>query len=654
MTKPHSPPAPIHPTYRPDIDGLRGIAVLSVVGFHMLPKVVDGGFVGVDIFFVMSGFLISLIILSNLERGSFSFLDFYRRRIRRIAPALITVMLACMGFGWVALVADEYAQLGKHVAGGGIISNILLWRETGYFDNSVDTKPLLHLWSLAIEEQFYMVWPLLLAGLWRWKKAILPVLVGMAILSCGYDVFLVERDPSAAFYAPQARIWELLIGALLAYLTLYKPQFLNRYPHAQSVVGAVLLVLAFSFINRSRAFPGLWALLPSFGAFCLIAAGPRAVLNRFVLSNKVLIWFGLISYPLYLWHWPLLVFQRIVLGEVAPRKERMAAVAVSIILAWLTMRLIEKPLRFGTQAKAKAALLLVILLAVLGTGYTIYKNDGFPARLQAKHYSFNEHVEKQFVGALWSYTANDICLKRFPFPESAQYSWWFCMLAKDAPPSVILLGNSYANQLYPGLAQHPALVQQNILSVGTCGPIHYDDTQLNHNKDNNPCSGELPRHQEIFIDKIITQETGLRYAILDGVLAKSDPVYIDHLIQRIAVLEKRGLKIILFVPHIEFAHNIRSCFSRPFQDAQNCTFGTDLRDTINADFKVTVDAVRRRHPNVLVFDQNALFCDAAACSMVKDGMPLFRDDVHISEYGSQQLADLFVAWAKQNAPDMLK
>ena len=160
----------LHPKYRPDIDGLRAIAVLSVVGFHAFPSWVNGGFIGVDVFFVISGFLISGIIYENLDKGEFTFREFYARRIRRIFPALIVVMTACFAFGWFSLLADEYKQLGKHIAGGAtFISNLLLWQESGYFDNSAETKPLLHLWSLGIEEQFYIIWPLLLWLTWKRK-----------------------------------------------------------------------------------------------------------------------------------------------------------------------------------------------------------------------------------------------------------------------------------------------------------------------------------------------------------------------------------------------------------------------------------------------------------------------------------------------------
>jgi len=212
-----------HPKYRPDIDGLRAIAVLAVVAFHAFPSWFKGGFIGVDVFFVISGYLISTVIFENLDKETFSFSEFYARRIKRIFPALIIVLIACLVFGWFALLADEYNQLGKHVAAGaGFISNIVFWNESGYFDNVSDTKPLLHLWSLGIEEQFYIVWPFLLWFAWKRNFNILTITVLVCIASFVLNIKGIKQDVVATFYSPETRFWELLSGSLLAWVTLYK------------------------------------------------------------------------------------------------------------------------------------------------------------------------------------------------------------------------------------------------------------------------------------------------------------------------------------------------------------------------------------------------------------------------------------------------
>jgi peptidoglycan/LPS O-acetylase OafA/YrhL len=364
-----------HPKYRPDIDGLRAVAVLAVVAFHAFPSWVRGGFIGVDVFFVISGYLISIIIFENLDRNTFSFTEFYARRIKRIFPALLLVLIACFAFGWFALLADEYQQLGKHIAAGaGFISNFTLWNEAGYFDNSADTKPLIHLWSLGIEEQFYIVWPILLWFAWKRKFNLLTITIFVAIASFVLNIKGIKQDMVATFYSPQTRFWELLCGSSLAWFTLYKKNafsnlkqkldyWLSRAIYSEkqeaedktllnvlSFVGLLLLAYGFFHIHKEFSFPGKWALVPVLGAVLIISAGSNTWVNRTILSNQVAVWFGLISFPLYLWHWPLLSFARIVESEVPSRNIRLAAVVLSIVLAWLTYKFVERPLRFGNYS----------------------------------------------------------------------------------------------------------------------------------------------------------------------------------------------------------------------------------------------------------------------------------------------------------------
>jgi peptidoglycan/LPS O-acetylase OafA/YrhL len=372
-----------HPKYRPDIDGLRAIAVLSVVGYHAFPATDKGGFVGVDIFFVISGFLISTIIFENLEKDRFSFLEFYSRRIRRIFPALAIVLIVCLAIGALGLLTDEYAQLGSHVAGGaGFISNLLLWSEGGYFDNASGTKPLLHLWSLGIEEQFYIVWPLLMSLVWKRRFNFVVITLCILLASFALNVSTVREDPAAAFYSPLSRFWELLLGATLAYITLHRPDLAMRYgrPYAQwwSGVGMGLLALSVLILDSQSVFPGWWALLPTLGTAFVIFASPRAWINQNILSNRVLVGFGLISYPLYLWHWPILSLARVIHEPEPSRALRGVLVLAAIALAWMTYSLIERPLRFGAHGMAKTCGLITLLVGIGATGYYVYAHEGMP------------------------------------------------------------------------------------------------------------------------------------------------------------------------------------------------------------------------------------------------------------------------------------
>lgn len=223
----HSNKSDSKPKYRADIDGLRALAIIPVVIFHAFPSALQGGFIGVDIFFVISGFLISMIILKSLEARTFSLLDFYGHRIRRIFPALFTVLLTCLVFGWYVLLPDEFMMLGKHIAGGsGFVQNYILKEEAGYFDTAAELKPLLHLWSLAIEEQFYFFFPLLMIAAWRLGCVIQMILILLLISFCA-NLVDVQAIPLEAFYLPQTRAWELLAGSVLAWGVLFFPKLKN-------------------------------------------------------------------------------------------------------------------------------------------------------------------------------------------------------------------------------------------------------------------------------------------------------------------------------------------------------------------------------------------------------------------------------------------
>lgn len=383
VAPPHSHPVG-HPKWRADIDGLRAVAVLPVVLFHAFPHQIGGGYIGVDIFFVISGFLISSIIFGNLDRGTFSFADFYGRRVRRIFPALSVVLLSCWAVGWFVLLADEYEELGKELAGGAaFVSNFVLWSSSGYFDSAADLKPLLHLWSLGIEEQFYMVWPLFLWFAWKWKTNLLVLTIVIAVGSFALNVISIAADPTETFYSPITRFWELLAGATLAYVSMHRRHPLIPHPmlaHLQSVIGIVMIAAGVFLLDKDSTFPGYWALLPVLGAVLLIAAGEQACINRHILSNKAMVWVGLISYPLYLWHWPLLAFPRIIEAEAPDWPIRVIAVVAAVVLAWLTYILIETPVRNSANRRSVTIALTLIMLVIGSVGLLTYSMQGIPSR----------------------------------------------------------------------------------------------------------------------------------------------------------------------------------------------------------------------------------------------------------------------------------
>ncbi|MCU1750410.1 acyltransferase family protein [Pseudomonas sp. 6D_7.1_Bac1] len=444
-----------HPKYRPDIDGLRAIAVISVVAFHAFPSFIRGGFVGVDVFFVISGFLISSIIFEGFEKNSFSFATFYSRRVNRIFPALLIVLASTWALGWISLLADEYMQLGKHIAGGAAFtSNFVLLGEAGYFDNSAETKLLLHLWSLGIEEQFYLIWPLMVWAAWKARLNSLILIILIAGVSFTLNISSVQSDPVATFYSPQTRFWELLVGSFLAYVTTRRNFFQNGEAPAvrlirntQALIGLAFLVAAFSLTTKSNQFPGWWALLPTVGAALIIAAGPFAWINRVVLSNRIFVWVGLISFPLYLWHWPLLSFARIMSSETPTVPIRLAAVVASLILAWLTFRFVEKPIRLQANPRIAVALLSALLIGVGIIGYATFRFDGFPSRFP---------VEIQGIADFKYEFATDARYPECWLGVSDPYDGFAkkCLTSAGNKPGegVLIWGDSHAARLYPGVA----------------------------------------------------------------------------------------------------------------------------------------------------------------------------------------------------------
>jgi peptidoglycan/LPS O-acetylase OafA/YrhL len=387
--------------YRSDIDGLRGIAVMLVVGFHAFPEWVHGGFIGVDIFFVISGYLITSIIVQDARADRFNLLDFYAKRIRRIFPTLILVLLAVLALGWHVLFADEFAELGKHILGGALfVSNFISWSDSGYFDRASEVKPLLHLWSLAIEEQFYLMWPLVIWLSFKSKYRLITITSVLIFLSFGFGKYELKADPIAGFYAPWMRGWELLCGAWLALIEDWRKHSfygvlkddelpLHRLFHhldgtfsinARALLGVCCILFGVLRISKESNFPGTWALLPTVGTVLVISSLNRAWLSRVVLSNPALTWIGLISYPLYLWHWPLLSFARIASAETPSIFGRFFLVIIAVLLSWLTFRFVELPIRRSENSHRTWVIALPLLMLLGLGGLYIYSMDGLPWR----------------------------------------------------------------------------------------------------------------------------------------------------------------------------------------------------------------------------------------------------------------------------------
>jgi peptidoglycan/LPS O-acetylase OafA/YrhL len=658
----------VHGDYRADIDGLRAVAVLSVLGFHSFPTAVPSGFMGVDIFFVISGFLISTIILNDLIQGSFSFLDFYSRRIKRIFPALLLVLACSFVIGWFVLLPDELKELGKHITtGAGFGSNFVLLRESGYFDNLSEAKPLLHLWSLGIEEQFYFVWPFLLYLTWKSKKNFLLVIFILLLISFTLNVGRIHHHAISVFYSPQSRFWELLIGAALAGLMLGKSSFcfwLSSQNHARqttrnvlSFCGAVLLAVGYSLLTKDKRFPGWWALLPTLGAALMIAAGSRAWLNRVLLSNRFLVWIGLISFPLYLWHWPLLSFARIMQNETPSPEIRVVALLLSAVLAWLTFVLVEKPIRHGRRHDVnskkfnlfgfkKPTILMLLMLLTGLVGYNAYSRDGYRFRA-----SFKKFVQQN---------------NGFNWDDAAKYA----NAAKDDPPNfkrdVMLIGDSHAQAIFGGFSElfkkHNTRLQ---LRAGAACPPFYDLTvqHIGHEEEcKDVMNGFLDEAiKDNSIKTVILTSRGPLYLTGQGfgdgdaiflkikskfVKAKSDEdytdVFADAMTRTLNMLTNTNKKIIFIVDAPEMGFAPELCVDvRPFKLIDNkkttCGIQKEVFDKRNASYLTIIAAQARAFPQVKFLYPSKYLCDDQFCYAKKDGIIFYRDDDHLSYEGGLRI-----------------
>ncbi|MFO1149377.1 MAG: acyltransferase family protein [Alsobacter sp.] len=636
-----------HAEYRPDIDGLRALAILGVVVYHASPGTLRGGFVGVDVFFVISGFLITGIILRGLEAGNFGFADFYARRVRRIVPALAFVLAACLVFGWVGLFPLELRQLSKHVAAAALfLSNVNLWSEAGYWDNAAQTKPLLHLWSLAVEEQYYLAWPLLLVAARRVRLPPVWLAAILGLASFALCVALTRSAPVAAFYMPFSRVWEILAGSLLAILAMRPgaPRSGASVPwDLLSAAGLVLVLASMLLIKPGARFPGWIALLPVAGTALMIAAGPGARLNRTLLAHPLAVALGLISYPLYLWHWPLLSFARIVEGGTPALGIRVAAVGLAVALAAGTYRFVERPLRqaSGQPSVARAwALRLVVGLAALGvSGAVIYRLDGVPGR-----------------AAIAAYLANEREMIRLPAKDEACVShvggeapFYYCRLRPAGPRLVALVGDSHAEVAETGLAEELARrgLGTILLANSGCPPFlgaEYGATDA----DRETCRTSI----DAIVEAVVRDP-----AISDVVLFSRGPVYLTGkgygiewsggpmippavfaagLQRTIDRFVAAGKRVIYVTENPDIDRDPRQCIDRPFRAGQACTVAEAAVRARQAAYRDLLKGLR----DVTVVDTLPAFCEAGQCPVRdEEGRLLYADDNHLSPTGSRRQAE---------------
>jgi peptidoglycan/LPS O-acetylase OafA/YrhL len=641
--------------YRSDIDGLRAFAVLAVVAYHAFPFLVGGGFIGVDVFFVISGYLICGIILSELQQGTFSLWSFYSRRIRRIFPALIVVLVVALTFGWFTLFPDEYRALGKHTFGGSaFISNFLLWYESGYFEDEAKANPLLHLWSLGIEEQFYIIFPLLLWCCAKKHVRIVAVLATLCILSFSHNIYSMS-SLAANFYSPSTRAWELLAGAILCasmrhtstneiFLKLdaligkaicgkVKNNDGSSLSLVLALLGVILLCIALVLIRGHIPYPGWQALLPVFGTILLISAKPLNPISKYLLTNRIAVFIGLVSYPFYLWHWTLISYAFIINGELGPgtRLLRTGLVVVSFALAVLTYFLLEKPIRFGTKARTEKTYAFIICMIIIGVaGLSLWTMDGLPGRGDfEKHNMFMEQLRKDE----W---------KKWVDKEGIAYigiekdKLDFCKYTNYGfDETVAIFGDSHALSAYFGIAKLGKELGYNTVLLGWPRTNINESVIQNDIKQRNIIFDILKEKKDI--QKVFISLYGAGHISMLKTHtneAQAVDLFKKHLQSYVDTLRAYGKDVFILNDNPQLPDSPRKYVSRPL-------FFAPIR--IFPDFN-KVDVLKEQGKylrlleeinNATIIDIVGSMCSSDKCMVLTDtGLPLYFDTHHLSFVGS--------------------
>ncbi|WP_210641953.1 acyltransferase family protein [Pseudomonas sp. Tri1] len=635
---------------RRDIDGLRALAVIPVVLFHFGFSTFSGGFVGVDVFFVISGFLITGILFREINAQRFSFVDFWARRARRIIPALSVVLVAALALGWLLLTAKDFSELGRAVRYQALfISNILFMRQDGYFEPASDLKPLLHTWSLAVEEQYYIFFPLLMMLLmrhvrhWRW------LLFAMLLVSFGLNIAYLERKPDLVFFSLPTRAWELLCGAMLAVLPASKQAVKPWLYQVAGVVGLVAVLVAVFTFDENTVFPGWAALLPVLGASALIWSGAQgSTWVAQVLGTRALVWIGLLSYSLYLWHWPVYVYANAISIDGIQHWEAAGWMLLALGLAWSSWRFVELPFRekrvlAGRKPVLVGGLLAMFALAV--TGAVVRSADGFPQRLTGKALEYAQARDWRAGQMKCMLVTSDKNLDKA------------CLVGANQgePATQLFWGDSHAAALLPAIENNAARQGRPVwlYSMSACPPILSDEPRQRC-KDFNQRTMEQIRRLQIK-DVVLAsnwslyvygREDGDRKVLLNprDNAAEAEARMAAALKARVAAIRATGAQVWLFkeVPLQRKGTISRlTSLARVGRSAEG--LGRPLQEHLARQgfLSALFASMSAADPGVHVIDPTPLMCAGQVCSIEVNGHSLYRDEDHLSDIGSARLSPLF-------------
>ena len=654
-------------SYRPDIDGLRAIAVFSVLLFHLHHNNLPGGFTGVDVFFVISGFLITNILHKEMRVGNFSILHFYERRARRILPALCVVTLIVFAVCFFLFFPPDFKDFGQSTSATSLfMSNILFWKESGYFALPSLQKPLLHTWSLAIEEQFYILFPILLWILVKFFTHTVSILIFVffCVASFILSEYLVRFYPDAAFYLIPSRAWELGIGGLIALLQPQIIAFLNKTPRTVletiPVLGALMIIYSLFAFNEYTAFPGISALFPTIGTALIIIAGLehgtyKPLLNQ-LISYKWFVIFGLISYSLYLIHWPLITFYKYYTLKELNFTAQLSVGSISILLAYLSWRFIEQPIRAISISQKFILVTAGVSLAIMFVlGVTIHLFNGFPERFSVQT---NTYIKAQYSNNPLKETCNVPGFsKHVTLPDEEACT--FGDLSSGNLYSVIVWGDSHADHIVPAIShilQESTGITARQITKGGCPPLI--DVTRQKTRASPPMFGCTETNSKVL--ELIKQNGNINTVVLsarwtdyinNSYLKSStySTLTKEHTIKNLLLglertleeLKKHNKKVILLGPIPEADYNVPACLARKSSSIfSNFSCLTREEENFLTRNKIILEALsqlEKSFTNLIVYQPYKSLCSEGKCIIQDNLQSLYRNDDHLSIYGAKFL-----------------
>lgn len=638
----------ISQSYRQDIDGLRAIAVLGVVLYHA-GLGIPGGYVGVDIFFVISGFLITGHIIKDLEKGNFSMLKFWEKRIRRIFPAMAVMVLTCLIAGYFLLLPFGYLVLGQSaIALAAFSSNIQFWRTTGYFTPDAEENPLLHTWSLSVEEQFYLIVPLIIAGLFAWKrkKLLMPSILLGIVLSFILAVYWLRVDPTGAFYLLPSRAWELGMGSLVALAQPLRSQTLRLLLG----VGGLSGILATYWLYDSRTlFPGLAALPPVLGSAGMIWSGMRcddgstqSPAHR-VLAWGPLVWIGLLSYSLYLWHWPFFAFHRYLFNCNPSIQVSVIYLITALLLSVVSLKYIETPFRkrqLFSSTQSIITFYITIKLVIISISSFIYLNKGIPSRVPKKAINYDSVIgNKSFKSTSAKELPSGLCVQKIGFQGSE--------------PQYLIWGDSHVGVLVEMLDSVCSELSLSVITAHMGGRPPLLDKTLYKNYIKGEMKCMLGSEE---IQKLISKEKSIKNILLIGhwisyldngfvtdkkILTEYFP---DYFISTIKTLQKIGLKVTIMreVP-VFHQHVARSMALHEWHGFPEPYLSQSEYLNLQNSFDRLHDRIVKEAPGVVFIDPSPYLINESMMFdyIDDDDMLLYFDNHHLTHRGSFKLKPFF-------------